>query len=113
MHVPNRFRVVADDIGMQPEDGRLRKDVTKTSHFDPESLLLSQQHFSGKKKQTYGSYQDCRGSQSGTCMRGVWRSGGGSAGGGRGQIKYINTWFANCNVRVTCRVLESCEISFQ
>ena len=46
-------------------------------------------------------------------MRGVWRSGGGSAGGGRGQIKYINTRFANYNVRVTCRVLESCETSLQ
>ena len=25
------------------------------------------------------------------------------------QIKYINTWSAICNVRVTCRVRESCE----
>lgn len=37
--MPNRFRVVADDIGMQPEDGRLRKDVTKTSHSVSVSLL--------------------------------------------------------------------------
>jgi hypothetical protein len=27
------------------------------------------------------------------------------------QIKYINTWSAICNVRVTCRVRESCEIT--
>lgn len=26
------------------------------------------------------------------------------------QIKYINTRFASCNVRVTCRVRESCGI---
>lgn len=39
MHVPNRFRVVADDIGMQAEDGRLRKDVTKTFRLRSVSLL--------------------------------------------------------------------------
>jgi hypothetical protein len=38
--VPNSSRVVADDIGMQSGNGRLRKDVTKTPGPAFVSLLL-------------------------------------------------------------------------